>query len=321
MTVEILIGDSRERLKDIPDGSVHCCVTSPPYFGLRDYGCDGQMGLEPTPAEFVSGMVELFREVRRVLRDDGTLWLNLGDSYDKNKNKLLMPARVAMGLQDDGWILRQDNVWFKKRPMPESVSDRTTCAHEFIFHFAKSRSYYYNADAVRTSLAESSVSRLAQDVANQNGSDRVPGKSNGAMKAVGGDKQRGHTRRHAGFNDRWDAMSKAEQVANGANLKSVWHLAPPNYTGAHFATMPEGLAELCILAGCPAGGMVLDPFGGAGTTGLVAERLGRNATLVELNREYADLARDRLRGELCAVRSELSEREHDAGPLFGSTTA
>ncbi len=321
MSVEILIGDSRERLRSLAGSSVHCCVTSPPYFGLRDYGVDGQMGLEATPAAFVAGMVDLFREVRRVLRDDGTLWLNLGDSYGPNKSKLLMPARVALALQEDGWILRQDNVWFKKRPMPESVRDRTTCAHEFVFHFSKSGSYFYNSDAVRTPLAESSVGRLAQDIENQSGSDRVPGKSNGAMKAVGGDKQRGHTRRHAGFNARWDAMSKAEQMANGANLKSVWHLAPPNFTGAHFATMPEGLAELCILAGCPAGGMVLDPFGGAGTTGLVAERLGRNATLIELNPEYADMARDRLRAELCQVASEAAETTHDAGPLFGSAAA
>lgn len=297
MGVQILIGDARDRLKQLPDASVHCCVTSPPYFGLRDYGVEGQMGLEATPAEFVAGMVELFREVRRVLRDDGTLWLNLGDSYGPNKSKLLIPARVALAMQDDGWILRQDNVWFKKRPMPESVRDRSTCAHEFVFHFAKSATYFYDSQAVRTPLAESSVSRLSQDVEGQRGSDRVPGKTNGSMKAVGGDKQRGHTRRHAGFNDRWDAMSKAEQMAQGANLKSVWHLAPPNFTGAHFATMPEELAETCILAGCPKGGTVLDPFGGAGTTGLVADRLGRNAILIELNPEYAAMAERRIAGD------------------------
>jgi len=193
MGVRILIGDARERLRELPDASVNCCVTSPPYFGLRDYGVDGQMGLEATPAEYVAGMVGVFREVRRVLRDDGTLWLNLGDSYGHNKNKLLIPARVALAMQDDGWILRQDNVWFKKRPMPESVRDRSTCAHEFVFHFAKSGSYYYDSQAVRTPLAESSVSRLAQNVEDQAGSQRVPGKSNGSMKAVGGDKQRGGT--------------------------------------------------------------------------------------------------------------------------------
>jgi DNA modification methylase len=307
VTVSILTGDCRDLLQAMPDASVHCCVTSPPYFNLRDYGVDGQMGLEKTPDHYIAEMVAVFAEVRRVLRDDGTLWLNIGDSYGPGKNKLLIPARLAIALQADGWILRQDNVWFKKRPMPESVSDRSTCAHEFVFHFAKSASYYYDRDAVRTPLAESSIGRLAQNVSAQSGSDRANGgaKTNGKMKAVGGDKQRGHTRRHAGFNSRWDAMSKAEQMANGANLKSVWHLAPPNFADAHFATMPEDLAEICIKAGCPAGGTVLDLFGGAGTTGLVADRLQRHAILIELNPEYAALARGRIdtdRGALlCAM--------------------
>lgn len=299
MTVQIHTGDCRQILATLPDASVNCCVTSPPYFGLRDYGHDGQMGLEATPEAFIAGMVEVFREVRRVLRDDGTLWLNIGDSYGPGKNKLLMPARLALALQDDGWILRQDNVWFKKRPMPESVQDRSTCAHEFVFQFAKSATYHYDRDAVRTPLAESSVGRLAQNVAEQAGSVRANGgaKSNGAMKAVGGDKQRGHTRRHAGFNDRWDAMTKAEQMANGANLKSVWHLAPPNFAGAHFATMPEELAEICIKAGCPHGGTVLDPFFGAGTTGLVADRYQRDCIGIELNPAYAEIAQQRIAGD------------------------
>lgn len=296
MTVRIHEGDCRRILEILPDASVHCCVTSPPYFGLRDYGVDGQMGLEASPDEYIAGMVAVFREVRRVLREDGSLWLNIGDSYGPNKNKLLMPARLALALQADGWILRQDNVWSKKRPMPESVRDRSSCAHEFVFHFVKSASYFYDRDAVRTPLADSSIGRLAQDVDSQEGSARANGgaKSNGRMKAVGGDKQRGHTRRHAGFNDRWDAMSKAEQMANGANLKSVWHLAPPNFADAHFATMPEELAELCIKAGCPRGGVVLDTFFGAGTTGLCADRLQRDCIGIELNPEYAALARRRI---------------------------
>lgn len=299
MSVRIITGDCREVLAGLPDGSVHCCVTSPPYFGLRDYGVDGQMGLEATPDEFIAGMAAVFREVRRVLRNDGTLWLNIGDSYGPGKNKLLMPARLALALQADGWILRQDNVWFKKRPMPESVQDRSTCAHEFVFQFAKSATYYYDRDAVRTPLAESSLGRLAQNVADQSGSSRANGgaKTNGTMKAVGGDKQRGHTRRHAGFNDRWDGMSKAEQMANGANLKSVWHLAPPNFADAHFATMPEELAEICIKAGCLTGGTVLDPFGSAGTTGLVADRLQRDAILIELNPAYAEISSNRIHGD------------------------
>jgi len=298
MSVEIITGDCREVLRSLPDQSVHCCVTSPPYFGLRDYGVAGQIGLEKTPNAFVDEMVAVFREVRRVLRDDGTLWLNLGDSYGAGKQKMLMPAKVALALQADGWVLRQDNVWFKKRPMPESVSDRTTCAHEFVFHFSKSETYFYDAEAVRTQLAPSSVSRLAQNVDAQAGSNRVPGKTNGSMKAVArSDKQRGHTRRHAGFNERWDALPKAEQMAGGANLRSVWHLAPPNFREAHFATMPEDLAEICIKAGCPDDGTVLDPFGGAGTTGLVADRLQRDAVLIELNPEYAAMARRRIDGD------------------------
>lgn len=335
MGVNILIGDCRERLREMADNSAHCCVTSPPYFGLRDYGVEGQLGLEPTPDEFVAAMVEVFREVRRVLRNDGTLWLNLGDSYAgswgaqgqritdsddpswhasqirnhpkrerntgtikqaglKAKDLIGIPWRVALALQADGWYLRQDIIWHKPNPMPESVRDRCTKAHEYLFLLSKGPRYHFNADAIAEPLGEASLARLSQDVSSQHGSDRVPGKTNGTMKAVG------------------------DTETGTRNKRSVWTVATMPFSGAHFATFPPALVEPCILAGCPAGGMVLDPFGGAGTTGLVAERLGRNATLIELNPEYADLARDRLRAELCQVQSDAAEPEHDVGPLFGT---
>jgi DNA modification methylase len=339
MTVTIINADCREALKSLADQSVHCCVTSPPYFGLRDYGHGSQIGLEPTPDEFVAAMVEVFREVKRVLRDDGTLWLNLGDSYNagrngghaggakqasldrhkgitrsganveglKPKDLIGVPWRVAFALQADGWYLRQDIIWSKPNPMPESVQDRCTKAHEYIFMLSKSPRYYYDIEAIKEPMSLSSVDRLAQDVDSQAGSDRVPGKTNGAMKAVGNiDKQRGHGRRHAGFNDRWDAMEKADQCSGMRNKRSVWSVSTQPFKGAHFATFPPELIEPCIKAGCPKDGIVLDPFGGAGTTGLVADRWQRNAILIELNPEYAAMA---------------TRRIHDDAPLFAGEAA
>lgn len=316
MTIEILQGDCRDVLGSLPDGSINCCVTSPPYFGLRDYGVEGQLGLEPTPDEFVAAMVEVFREVRRVLRDDGTLWLNLGDSYSssppgnktkgvsaksglngvngesgryreslasghatkrdtsripgiKPKDLIGIPWRVAFALQADGWYLRQDIIWHKPAPMPESVTDRCTKAHEYIFLFAKSERYYFDADAIKEPVAASTVSRLAQPtLAQQIGSARVPGKTNGNMKAVGGSETR--------------------------NRRSVWSVTTKPFKGAHFATFPPDLIEPCVLAGCPIGGTVLDPFFGAGTTGLVAQKHGRNCVGIELNPDYIAIANERL---------------------------
>lgn len=302
MSVTIHTGDCREVLRTLADQSVHCCVTSPPYFGLRDYGVAGQIGLEQTPAEFVAELVVVFREVRRVLRDDGTLWLNLGDSYAndgkwggssggkhasalhgntsigrgkvytglKPKDLIGIPWRVAFALQADGWYLRQDIIWSKPNPMPESVRDRCTKAHEHLFLLSKSPRYYFDPDAIAEQLAPASIERLSQPgLAEQAGSDRVPGKTNGAMKAVGN----GETR----------------------NKRSVWTVATQPFKEAHFATFPPALIEPCILAGCPAGGVVLDPFGGAGTTGMVAQNLGREAVLIELNPAYAAIASDRVR--------------------------
>lgn len=336
MSVRILMGDTRDRLKEMPCQVIHCCVTSPPYFGLRDYGHAGQIGLESTPDAYVAELVSVFREVRRVLQDDGTLWLNLGDSYSTHaagrvanpmakstlagvrtqevanessraagayykcpslpeKNLIGIPWRVAFALQADGWYLRQDIIWSKPNPMPESVTDRCTKAHEYMFMLSKSPRYYYDQEAIKEPMSTSSIARLSQDIDAQTGSDRVPGKSNGTMKAVGKtDKQRGHSRRHAGFNDRYDKMERDEQTSGMRNKRSVWTVATQPFKESHFATFPPALIEPCILAGCPEGGTVLDPFGGSGTTGLVADRLNRNAVLIELNQEYAEMARERI---------------------------
>jgi DNA modification methylase len=323
----ILTGDARQKLKTLPDSSVHCCVTSPPYWGLRDYGTESQIGKEATPSIFVDEMVAVFSEVRRVLREDGTCWLNLGDSYCnfrsagypaqtvhggqqrgkdanrkrgvhglKEKDLIGIPWRVAFALQADGWWLRGDHVWAKPNGMPESVTDRPTRSHEYVFLLTKSERYWYDSEAVRTAPKPSTVTRLSQDVEAQAGSARANGggKTNGTMKAVKkSDKQRGHTRRHAGFNDRWDAMERDEQIENGANLRSVWWIPPAQCKESHFAVMPERVAEICIRAGCPEGGIVLDPFLGSGTTAYVARNLGRQCVGIELNPEYVKIAKKR----------------------------
>jgi DNA modification methylase len=407
MSVTIHNGDCRAVLKGMADESVHCVVTSPPYFGLRDYGVDGQIGLETSPDAFVAELVAVFAEVRRVLRDDGTLWLNLGDSYaggghggggsfekernwragnpEKNKGAsnrdglgrvtglkpkdlIGIPWRVAFALQADGWYLRQDIIWSKPNPMPESVRDRCTKAHEYIFMLTKSARYFYDADAIKEPSSWDPDKSKMPD-----GWDTGPGghgsfHRNGREKGARTDKQRGHSRRHAGFNDRWDAMEKKEQCSGLRNKRSVWEVATAPFSEAHFATFPPALIEPCIKAGCPerccvrcgapwareterldtqnrtakngegngqlnksgrfgdpqrmvgglvptcecpfdyttARGVVLDPFGGAGTTGLVADRLQRNAILIELNPQYAEMARRRI--------------QQDAG-MFGGVAA
>lgn len=297
------IGDCLESLKKLPDQSVHCCVTSPPYFGLRDYGVDGQIGLEPTPDEFVSALVSVFREVRRVLRDDGTLWLNLGDSYAgggggnysvgtrnnsgqnitnvrnrgawlesagvKAKDIIGIPWRVAFALQADGWYLRQDIIWHKPNPMPESVRDRCTKAHEYLFLLTKSPRYYFDSKAMRE------PAKRAGD---------IPGGSNHYVQHSAG-----------GHNKDGLAVCGGKPVAEFRNRRSVWTVATKPFKGAHFATFPADLIEPCILAGCPVGGTVLDPFGGSGTTAGVALAHGRNAVLCELNPEYAELVPARVR--------------------------
>jgi DNA modification methylase len=359
MTITCLCGDCREVLKTLPNESVHCIVTSPPYFGLRDYGIAGQIGLEPTSDEYVAQMVAVFHEVRRVLREDGTAWLNLGDSYvgqglpgwrpgneDKNngasnkngcgyvaglkpKDLIGIPWRVAFALQADGWWLRQDIIWSKRNPMPESATDRCTKAHEYIFLLSKSAKYYYDAGAIAEPSAypgdnraeRADLRKAIEPMCIDNGSRNRTGNPTGETR----------------------------------NKRSVWEISTQPFSEAHFATFPPALIEPCILAGCPdkccvkcgaphrkiiecdepmgrkdnggesdgfvdfglvragtrnkiiigsipscqcnAGtvpGTCLDPFGGAGTTGLVADRLGRDAILIELNEAYADMARNRI---------------------------
>ena len=309
MTVRILQGDCRQVLAGLPDASVHCCVTSPPYFGLRDYGIAEQIGLEQTPAEFVEQLVAVFREVRRVLRDDGTLWLNLGDSYAANrsyqvpstkggpkhgagraaggkgsvvpdglkaKDLIGIPWRVAFALQADGWYLRQDIIWHKPNVMPESVRDRCTKSHEYVFLLSKSERYWFDADAI----AEPVVSSPA-DIARARVTGRVEQASSAAYL---GSAQR----------DKSGGFPVKDMENPRRNKRSVWTINTRPFRGAHFATMSPELAETCIKAGCPIGGIVLDPFGGAGTTGMVADQHQREALLIELNPSYIDIARRRL---------------------------
>lgn len=335
MDYRIIEGDCIEGMRRLKDKSVNCVVTSPPYFGLRDYGHDEQIGLEASPEEFVAKLVEVFREVRRVLRDDGTVWLNLGDSYAnggrtkrdaddkllergmntrpndgaKPKDLLGIPWRVAFALQADGWYLRQDIIWHKPNPMPESVRDRCTKAHEYIFLLSKSQKYYFDSGAMQ----EPAVGGLAGNTRPTKGGRAY---ENGALEhrtAAGLHKwaERQRSKRDSFKRD----GSKREQTIPGQsagthrpdrkeseydvetrNKRSVWTVATRPYKGAHFATFPPDLIRPCILAGCPEDGTVLDPFGGSGTTALVALEEGRKAVLCELNPDYITLTHKRLEG-------------------------
>ncbi len=337
---QILVGDCIDMMRTLPDESVHTCVTSPPYFGLRDYGVDGQIGLEETPAEFIARLVEVFREVRRVLRADGTIWVNMGDTYAsiaggyapggsagkhdmvshatrgavlrgkrrspptglKQKDLMGIPWRLAFALQDDGWYLRQDIIWHKPNPMPESTRDRCTKSHEYLFLLSKSPRYYYDQNAIKEPVALSSVVRMAQDLEQQHGSDRVPGKANGPMKAVRSrrdsfkrdDSKREQAIPGQSFGTHRPDRSDSDYPLDMRNKRSVWTVATQGFKGAHFATFPPDLIRPCILAGAPRGGVVLDPFGGAGTTSLVSMQEGRKSIICELNPEYAALARARI---------------------------
>ncbi len=257
--LRILNGDALEMLRTLPDESVNCCVTSPPYYGLRDYGAAGQIGLESTPEQYVERLVAVFREVRRVLRDDGTLWLNVGDSY-ADKNLIGIPWMLAFALRADGWYLRQDIIWAKPNPMPESVRDRCTKAHEYIFLLTKSARYWYDAEAVREDIKPWNGGEMS---APKCGSERINGTSIQTVKI-------------------YDEIK-------GANRRSVWNITTKPYKESHFATFPPELPRICIMAGCPADGVVLDPFAGSGTTGAVALELGRSAMLIELNTKYVKL--------------------------------
>jgi DNA modification methylase len=271
-TARVLVGDVRTRLAELPDGSVQTCVTSPPYWGLRDYGQGDQLGLEPTPEEYVAQLVDVFREVRRVLAEDGTLWLNLGDSYGAGKQLMGIPWRVAFALQADDWVLRQDIIWHKPNPMPESVKDRCTKSHEYLFLLSKSPRYQYDHLAMR----EASTSKEV-------GSMNVGARRKLPSGALGGQSGRSY--------------SKARSSSSGRNRRTVWSIHPRPFPGAHIAVMPEALVEPCVLAGSSPTDLVLDPFMGSGTVGLVALRHGRDFVGVEINPNYAAIAEARIAGD------------------------
>jgi DNA modification methylase len=383
MSVRIIVGDVRDKLRDLPDESVNCVVTSPPYFGLRDYGTakweggdeacdhkgpprqsqrstlrgnghgegkplshylqslnqpfrhvcgkcgarriDSQIGLEQTPADYVAEMVGVFREVWRVLRRDGTCWVNLGDSYNaagrvghgtrvgrkqgtnrasangadacrpscaslKPKDLLGIPWRVAFALQDDGWWLRRDIIWHKSNPMPESALDRCTTAHEYLFMLTKAERYYYDAEAIKEPVT-GNAHRRGNGV---NAKIKVLGGWDGGKEAHGAFHREGGGARAYRPKQNPSFSAAVTETVEMRNKRSVWTIPTAPYPEAHFATFPPALVEPCIKAGCPAGGTVLDPFFGSGTTGLVADRLGRDCIGIELNPTYADMARSRL---------------------------
>ena len=294
-----------QKLKEIPDKYINTCVTSPPYWGLRDYGVAGQIGLEKTPEEYVNKIVQVFREVRRVLRDDGTLWLNLGDSYaasgadrtaeqiagksckltgiksalaaGKQQNKVVgklkpkdlvgIPWMVAFALRADGWYFRQDIIWHKPNPMPESVKDRCTKAHEYIFLLSKSQKYYYDQEAIRE-----------------------PDNPDGRKQTIRKQTDRYNNNLLNTFQD-----NEHQRWTGTRNKRSVWTVSTKPFPGSHFATFPPDLIEPCILAGSPKDGIVLDPFFGAGTTGIVSLKNGRYYIGIELNPEYAEMAENRIK--------------------------
>jgi DNA modification methylase len=321
---KIYQGNALKVLKTFPDESIHCCVTSPPYWGLRDYGVEGQIGLESSPEEYVTKMVEVFREVKRVLRKDGTLWLNLGDSYAsggmsnpsskstlgggkdlgaagysitrkipnglKPKDLVGIPWMVAFALRADGWYLRQDIIWHKPNCMPESVKDRCTKAHEYIFLLSKSRKYYYDHEVIKEPVKEISIRRAEYGW----NCDR-PSTKNASMNGEGI-----HTKK----------MGTRFVNPDGRNKRSVWTVTTKPFKEAHFATFPEKLIEPCILAGCPEGGIVLDPFMGSGTTAVVALKHNRNYIGIELNPEYIKIAEKRI-SETTSNQIELPEIERN----------
>jgi DNA modification methylase len=351
-------------LSELTSDSIDMCVTSPPYYGLRDYGHEDQLGLEETPEAYIENMVKVFRELKRVLKPEGTLWLNIGDSYAgsgkgigdntgdkwkqsthrgirkgnlpkaktfvniKPKDLIGIPWMLAFALRADGWYLRQDIIWHKPNPMPESVTDRCTKAHEYIFLLSKSKKYYFDHEAIMEPIKDASIRRLIQDIEQQEGSSRVPGKSNGNMKAVrfGGNKYGDNddpkykTKSGKGWMPKRKGDSQSDKIGlNGSNFKhhknfltadgellhgsmankrSVWTVTTKPFKEAHFATFPEDLISPCILSGCPEDGIVLDPFMGSGTTALVARKLNRNYIGFELNKEYIKIANRRMISEL-----------------------
>ena len=273
----IYTGDCLEILKTLPDESVHCCVTSPPYYALRDYGVDGQIGREATPKEYISRLTEVFAEVRRVLRSDGTLWLNISDTYAGKGNQL------AFSLRDAGWYLRNDIIWMKENPMPESVKDRCARCYEHIFLFSKSRKYYFDYRAISEPIAPGTASRLKRGIKGSNKyGEAIPGQTKQQTINL--------CREHGEITD--------DMINPLRNKRDVWIINTVPFKGGHYAAYPPKLVETCLLAGCPEGGIVLDPFMGSGTTGMVAKQLDRHYVGIELNPEYKKLAEARIGGEI-----------------------
>jgi DNA modification methylase len=364
-TFRIINADSLDGLRSLPDESAHCCVTSPPYWGLRDYGVVGQIGLERTPEEYVAAMVGVFREVRRVLRADGTCWMNLGDSYagswgaqsrggppsDKStleghghfgggpkiktlsatqiaahpkgtrtgswcndhptlkpKDLVGIPWRVAFALQADGWYLRSDIIWHKPNPMPESVTDRPTKAHEYLLLLTKSARYFYDADAIKERCVGATEDpRLPFDrMTTRRTIDNSRAAKGNARTFRGGGAYTG--------GQSFDNSAEVERESHGnvpnesmnRNKRSVWTIATEAFPEAHFATFPTQLVEPCVMAGCPEGGTVLDPFAGSGTVGVVALRHGRDAILIDLNPAYCEMQRNRILGDMPMFNSEAT---------------
>lgn len=340
---KIICNDALEALKKIESGTVHTAVTSPPYYGLRDYGVDGQIGLEQTPEEYITKLVEIFREVKRVLRDDGTLWVNIGDSYAgsgkgawknktaqkesyvpdpdspqikmpktfdgcKPKDLIGIPWMLAFALRADGWYLRQDIIWEKPNCMPESVKDRCTKSHECIFLLSKRPHYYFDAEAISEPIAGSSTKRYLQNLEAQKGSDRQQGKTNGPTKAAlprfGGNKYK--SLKNYPDSDKFRTKSGEIYTPTARrNKRDVWTVATRPFKGAHFAVFPPELISPCVLAGSPKGGIVLDPFFGSGTTGEVAQSFGREFIGIEINADYCQMASART--GVPVTKSEVTE--------------
>lgn len=324
-------GDALAVLKTFPDKAVHCIVTSPPYYKQRRYGHPNELGHEATPESYIERLCDIFEESKRVLVDEGTLWVVIGDSFwgsgkqgqmhmysDKkvrpsiNKEKqglttkgkhseikpkdlIGIPWMMAFELRKRGWWLRQDNIWHKTNAMPEPVKDRTSRNHEYVFMFSKSYKYYYDADSIKTSLKPSSVARYSQDIENQKGSNRPETKANGPIKAERKiNKQDGHGRRYEGFNERWNNMTKEEQDKLGANKRTVWSIGTVALKDDHYAAYPMALIQPCILAGCPVGGIVLDMFHGSGNTGLAAILSNRKFVGIDIVNKNVKMAHRRI---------------------------
>ena len=314
MKTDVIVNrDCLMALRELPADSVHCCVTSPPYYALRDYGMDAQIGREDTPEEYIGRLVAVFHELKRILRPDGTFWLNIADTYCgtgnkgtytdpknpkgrngqsvsiahritgcKQKDLIGIPWLLAFALRADGWYLRSDIIWCKANPMPESCKDRPSRCYEHVFLLTKSKQYFYDAAAIAEPIAPTSAARYRGGrSANSKYSSEVPGQ---------GKVQNINKARSGGYYD--DAL-----IPTTRNKRDVWHINTVPYKGGHFATFPPKLAETCILAGCPKGGIVIDPFFGSGTTGLAAQALGRRYIGIELNADYCALARARIGGE------------------------